>query len=305
MSCLAAGCEYDTYVVPLRDWLGHNGPMRVSPTFAVQNLDVTKTGSYVDYEEYVGSVVKQRTLDAEIVNKRDIKDDITTDVFLSYGISCHIRSMEHCTIKVYENGYITTFAYAETNIISFLGQPKDQKVVYRIEEEKAKEIIELATDRYLEIKEQIAKDRAVLEERAKIENALETFEQSEETLKAWYNYSGSGRMYYSTFPDPNRELLPLFKALEYEEMEDDFVWGKAHLEQVTYRIDDDFAISLYNHVESYLDTNYDLVGVRVLDNGKYPQEVYLYRYYKIDPTKGKEIVQKAKDMFLEYNKETI
>ena len=45
MSYFVAGCEYDTYVVPLRDWMDHNGPMHSLPGFSVYNLETEKSGS--------------------------------------------------------------------------------------------------------------------------------------------------------------------------------------------------------------------------------------------------------------------
>ena len=259
----------------------------------------------MDYEEYVTNVIKFRTYDAEEVMK-NIKKGIATDVHVSYGISCHIRDMSHCTVNIYENGYITTYAYADTGFLgTIFGGPKDQKVTYRISEEKAKEIIELSTNRYLEIKETIEREQAELKETAKIETALNLFEQSEEPLKTWYNYEGSGTMFYQNFPDTNCELLPMFQALEYEQVDEEYVWEKARSEDVTYRIDDDLVISVFNHIANNYETNYGLVGVRVADTGKYPQSSYLFNYYKIDSEKGKELVQKVRQLFFAYNGKTL
>ena len=298
MSCFIAGCEYDTYLVPLHQWIEHNGKLFDDPRFYVQNKDEEKSGGYIDYEEYVNRVIKERTKDAEQVSKKILKN-ITTDTYVSYNLICHIEKMEYCSVHVYDNGYITTFAHAEVDFISaFFGRPKDQKVTYKIEEEKAKEIIELATNRYLEIKEEIAREDAELTEEAKIENVLNTFEQSEEPLKIWYNYKGNDVFYPWTFIDTNRELLIDFKTIEYEDTEDEFVYEKNRIEDVVYRIDDDLHISVYNHVLTEDETNYDLVSTSIRRKGKYMKNSYLTFYYKINSQKGKAIAQKAEQLFL-------
>ena len=297
MSCIAAGCEYDTYVVPLRDWLDLNGPVKSMPYFSVQNSEEERTGGFIDYEEYVLEKIKSRTINAEEVSK-DIPKKIATDVYASYSISCSIRQMERCQIKIFENGYISTYAYSEKSIInSFLGRPKDQKVTYKIEEEKAKEIIQIATNRYLEIKETIAEEQAELEETAKIENVLKEFEESEDALKLWYSsYNSTTEFYSGTFQDTNHEFLTELKAVTYEDAEDEFVYEKNRIESATYRINDDMVISIYNHILQDKDINYDLVSTRVRDNTKYPKSTFLYLYYKIDPQVGKALIQRAKQL---------
>ena len=305
LSCFVAGCEYDTYVVTLNQWMEHNGPMAADPHFYVANEDEEKTGGFTDYEERVGKAIKSRVIDAEEV-KTKLKNSIVTDSYVEYGISCHLREMSHCSVHVYDNGYITTFAYAEQDFLSSIfGRPKDQKVVYKIDEEKAKEIINLATDRYVEIKTQKEKDQAELEEAAKIENVLNTFDQSEEELKIWYGYTGSGAQYTLTFPDAERELLEELKTVTYTKADDEFIYEKLRNEMVAYRIDDDLQIIVYNHNLSYDETNYDLVSTRIHDTGKYPGYYYQDFYYKIDPEQGRALVRIAHQLFMEYNADTI
>lgn len=305
MSCSIAGCEYDTYIVPLGQWMEHNGPMHADPHFSVQTQDEEKSGGFIDYEEYVGKAIRERVRDAEEVTK-SIKKSVTTDNYVSYRITCAIRKMDKCTIYVYDNGYITTYAYAYTDIInSFFGRPKDQKLVYKIEEGVAKEIIDIATNRYVEIKEQMDADNAAVEEAGKIENVLNTFEQSEEPLNLWYNFQGSGVQYHADFPDTNREFLDGLKTTEFEEAEDNFVWGRIIIEEVKYRINNDLVLGVCNHIERYEETNIDIVSVTVKNKGKYADGYNCTFYYKIDPEQGHALVQLANRLFLEYNAETI
>ena len=303
MSCFITGCEYDTYFVPLYQWADQNGKTFAEPYFKVMHPEEEKTGGYRDYDNYVGKAIKGKVSNAEEVSK-NFKKDIQTDSYLSYNLNCHIQRMEYCTIRIYENGYITTYANAEIDIISsFLGRPKDQKATYKIEEEKAKEIIEIATNRYLEIKETIEREQAELEEAAQIENVLDTFEQSEETLNIWYNYRDPSVLYNASFPDTDRELLADLKALDYEKADDYFVFERIRIQEVVYRIKD-LRIVIYNHVLSDQDENYDLISTRIRDNGKYPQNDCLDVYYKIDPQKGKELVQKVAQLYLDYSSNT-
>lgn len=298
MSCLAAGCEYETYVVPLRDWLDLNGYVSDIPRFKVYNPDEEKTGGFSDYEDYVRTAIRSRTVTAEEVSK-NIPKSIVTDSYVEYKISCSIRQMEYCQIRVFENGYVATYAYKYKDIIgSFLGSPKDQKVTYKIDEDKAKEIIELAANRYLEIKEEQKATEAELKEETKIENVLSTFEQSENIPNIRVNYNIPDGAYPSYFPDTNHDLLGELKEIEYEDATDEFIYEKVRLNDLIYRIDDTLVVTLYNHISNEQETNYDLLSVRVINNGKFPADKYFYRYYKIDPQKGLGLVQKAKQLYV-------
>ena len=298
MSCLAAGCEYDTYIVPLRDWLDLNGPVTCMPYFGVHNTEEEKTGGFTDYEGYVRTAIRSRTVTAEEVSK-NIPKSIVTDSYVEYKISCSIRQMEYCQIRVFENGYVATYAYKYKDIIgSFLGSPKDQKVTYKIDEDKAKEIIELATARYLEIKEEQETTKAELKEETKIENILNTLEQSEDIPNVWVGYNFSGDAYPSYFPDTNRDLLGKLKEIEYEDATDEFIYEKVRQEDLVYRVSDSLVISLYNHISNEQETNYDLLSIRVINNGRFPSEKYYYRYYKINPQKGLGLIQKARQLYI-------
>lgn len=300
MSCFIAGCEYETYVVPLWQWLEHNGKMYSEPGFSVVHPEEEKSGGYRDYEEYVCNTIKSRVLDAEDVTK-NTKDNVQTDSYVSYSVDCHIRKMEHCNIRIFENGYITTYAYAETEFMNyFFGKPKNQKLIYKIEEDKAKEIIEIATNRYLSIKEEIDTYQAELTEAAQIGNVINTFEQSGETLNITYNHQDSVSYFHDTFPDNNRELLEELEALEYEEADDFFVTEKVRIIEVSYCINSDLVIDVCNHISNEEETNYDLICTRIRDKGKYPQNTYLYFFYKIDPQKGKALIQKVNQLYLDY-----
>lgn len=301
MSCVVAGCEYDTYVVLLRDWLDLNGPVSSAPYFKVYNPDEEKTGGFTDYEDYVRTKMKSKTVAAEQVSK-NIPKSIVTESYVELDISCHIKQMEHCQIKVFENGYVSTYAYTNRNIISsFLGAPKDQRVTYKISEAEAKEIIELATARYVEIKETIKIEQAELEESAKIENVLKEFEEAENTPKLWYGGDISSNVFHGLiFPDTNREFLPELKAVTYEEAEDEFIYEKNRIENATYRIDDNMVFSLYNHIMQDQEINLDLVSIRVRDNTKYPKSTFLYKYYKIDPEVGLQLLYKIDSLYRDW-----
>ena len=301
MSCVVAGCEYDTYVVPLRDWLDLNGPVAYTPHFKVYNPDEEKTGGFTDYEDYVRTKMKSKTVAAEQVSK-NIPKSIVTESYVELDISCHIKQMEHCQIKVFENGYVSTYAYTSKGVInSFLGTPKDQRVTYKIGEAEAKEIIELATARYVEIKETIKIEQAELEETCKIENVLKEFEESENPLKLWYGGDISTNAFYgTTFPDTNREFLPEIKAVTYEEAEDEFIYEKNRNENAAYRIDDNMVFTLYNHIMQDKEVNLDLVSVRVRDNGKYPKSTFMYKYYKINPEVGLGLIRKVDTLYRDW-----
>ena len=300
MSCFIAGCEYETYVVPLWQWLEHNGKMYSEPGFSVVHPEEEKSGGYRDYEEYVCAAIKSKVLDAEDVTK-NTKNIVRTDSYVSYSLNCHIRKMEHCSINIFENGYITTYAYAETDsMYYFFGRPKDQKLIYKIEEDKAKEIIEIATNRYLEIKEEIETYQAELTNAAQIGNVINTFEQSGETLNISYTHEDSASYSHDAFPDNNRELLAELKTIEYEEADDFFITGKVRIVKVSYCINSDLVIAICNHILNEEKANYDLVCTRIRDKGKYPQSTYLYFFYKIDPQKGKALIQKVNQLYLDY-----
>ncbi len=213
ISSTLAGCRYESSLIYIQEWVNHNGYMSYSPDFTVRNGSDENAYGSEDYDDKISYLIKSNLDDLKVVGTNLPKDKKErTDVYLSYSISCHLREMDYCEINIYDNGFITSHAYSTEGIIFGLFHAKDQDICYRISEEKAKYIIEKATERYLEIKETQDKEYAELLELAKMENV---FNRAEETAKdlTLYCYNVDRYPYYCV--DKDRLMLNELKAVTY------------------------------------------------------------------------------------------
>ena len=299
MSSFIVGCRYKAVTVHIGEWFNNNAYEYSKPSFDIVLPDEEVIGS-IDYDKEVQRIVSGKLRDVELVgeNIKESKKE-RTDTYLSYAFHCHVRQMGNCLVHIYDNGYITTYASANSYDLFGLMTPKDQDVSYRISEDAAKEIIEKAKERYLEIKEVQDREEAELKEYAKLENIFKRAEETTKELKVWCKVDRPD-VTPSIFTDENLEYLDALKQVEYEETTSEWFHYRYRMNAVTYNLDNDFNLGIQGNYDDTDNVIYDAVRVTLYYDLTYPKEKEIVFFYKIDPTVGKQLVDKANQMRVDY-----
>ena len=299
MSCFAAGCKYKAATVEIRQWFNNSAYQYSDPSFGIYLPNEEAIGS-IDYDKEVQRMISSKLGDVEKIgeNIKESKKE-KTDTYLSYSFHCNIHPMDNCLVNIYDNGYITTYASSDNYDLFGLMVPKDQDVSYRISEDSAKAIIEKAKERYLEIKEVQDREEAELKEYAKLENIFKRAEETTKELEVWCKVD---RPYDtpSIFVDENLEYLEALKQVEYEEAASDWFYYHFRMNAVTYDLDNDFNLGIQGNYDDPDNTIYDAVRVTIKYNLTYPKQKDFLFFYKIDPEVGKQLVDKANQMRVDY-----
>ena len=281
LSITIIGCDSrEVERISLGTWLGGiKSPSEDpnAPTFSVI-LDDGESQSSYDFDLVIGNALKKVSYTGfEKSGKKEKKYSF------NYMIREHINRFDGCFIDVYEDGTLTTSAYA-----SGWGAPKSQFYTYEIGEEAAKEIIDLAKNRYVEIKE-IRKTE--LEEKYGEMSVDGFFKAAEESQIVPTLFCGE--LSIPTVQDNDYAYLKELKEFEYKEIAK--VPDGVFENTLGYSFDDNIAFRIYHNTEeetnSYAMLQYKYEGSLKI----YPGYTYFHcLYYSINYSKVSDFINKIK-----------
>lgn len=191
--------------------------------------------------------------------------------YVSYDITSYIDSYNHCSITIFNNGTIETYASGAGK----LSAPKDQHYIYNVGESVANEIISKVKERYTEIETTLNECYEVVKERASLDKFFTNVEESETPALVEFSEMRQGKGQNDfTFHDDDRSVLNELKELEYQEKEKGFTTGM--LPMLRYGYSSDWVLNVYCTYEG--DTYTASISVR--DDGPYQRYQGFYHYYE-------------------------
>lgn len=281
LSITIIGCNSrEVEKISLETWLNSiKGPSEDpnAPTFSV-TLDDGESQSSYDFDLVIGNALKKFSYTSSEKGGKEKKN-----YSFNYIIHAHINRFDSCIIDVYEDGTLTTSAYA-----SGWGAPKSQFYTYKIGKETAKEIIDLAKNRYAEIKE-IRKTE--LEEKygeMSIDGFFKTVEESQ-IVPTFF----CGELSIATVQDKDHAYLKELKEFEYKEIAraPDGVF----VNTLRYGFDDNITFHIYHNIEedtnSYAELQYKYEGSLKI---YYDYTNFHCLYYSINYNKVSDFINRIK-----------
>ena len=191
--------------------------------------------------------------------------------YVSYEITSYIDRYYRCSITIFDNGTIETYASAYGK----LSAPKDQRFIYTLGESVTSEIISEVKERYAEIETTINNQYEVVKERASLDKFFASVEDSE--MPALVSFSemrqNKGQNEF-TFHDDDCSILNELKELEYQEKEKGFTTGV--LPMLKYGFNRDWLLNIYCTYEGDVYT----ASISVTDDGPYQRYQGFIRYYE-------------------------
>ena len=280
LSITIIGCySREVEKISLETWLGIiTSPSEDpnAPTFSV-TLDDGESQSSYDFDLVIGNALKKVSYTGSEKSGKKEKN-----YSFNYVIRENINRFDACFIGVCEDGTLTTSAYA-----SGWGAPKSQFYTYEIGEEAAKEIIDLAKNRYVEIKE-IRKTE--LEEKYGEMSTDGFFKAAEESQIVPTFFCGE--LSILTVQDNDYTYLKELKEFEYKEIAraPDGVF----VNTLRYGFDDNITFRIYRNTEeetnSYAELQYKYeVSLKI-----YGYTNFHCLYYSINYNKVSDFINKIK-----------
>ena len=103
-------------------------------------------------------------------------------------------------------------------------------------------------------------------------------------------------------PDENREFLDSLKSIEYEQKSEQWYYSRNRYRAISYSLDRDFTIAICQDETEPEHFVYDSLEVYVQSYEQYPISGNNFFYYEINPSVGKELVNKANEIMKAYVK---
>ena len=252
-----------------------------APTFSValENGEICKD---YDYDLSIAEAIKK--LDYTDYQKKITKKGESA---FQYTIHKRLERFDACFIYIYEDGTLTTSAFG-----GGWGAPKEQLFTYKIEEEAAKKIIDLARDTYNEIKTTKKHEIEDVYGEVGIESFFTMMEQSEEVPTCTcIEVTPTGHI-----EDEDRTILNDIKGFEFTQIESlpAYINGR----EITYYVTEDIKLIIH---QNYLDNTYPCASLEYKYEGKYKLSPgytsYWSLHYEINTTKVSELINKLKGKY--------